>query len=100
MPISRADFLQTSFEKKMRGYLAAHAARQHERQFGWKNFRVLTITTDQERMQSMKEALRGLRVPRSPGASTFLFSTFSELRAGDPLAHEWGDGQGHPSRLV
>ncbi|HTW53359.1 MAG TPA: replication-relaxation family protein, partial [Stellaceae bacterium] len=46
MPISRADFLQTSFEKKMRGYLAAHAARQHERQFGWKNFRVLTITTD------------------------------------------------------
>ncbi len=66
MPISRSRFDQTSFEKKMRGYLAAHAAKQHERQFGWKNFRVLTVTTDRERMQSMKEALRRLRVPCSP----------------------------------
>src|SRR5260370_5753178 len=52
MPISRADFTQTSFEKKMRAYLTAHAATQHERQFGWKTFRVLTVTTDRQRMQS------------------------------------------------
>ena len=100
MPISRSRFDQTSFEKKMRGYLAAHAAKQHGRQFGWKNFRVLTVTTDEERMQSMKEALKGLRVPRSLGAALFLFSTFDDLRADDPLAHAWQDGGGHPSRLI
>jgi len=60
-------------EKKMRAHLTADAARQHERQFGWKNFRVLTITTDHDRMQSMTEALPQLRVPHSPEPSLFLF---------------------------
>jgi hypothetical protein len=100
MPVRRSDPDQTSFEKKMRVYLAAHAAKQHERQFGWKNFRVLTITTDQQRVQSMKEALEGLRVPHSPGASLFLFATFDDLRASDPLAHEWHDGGVRPIRLI
>jgi Replication-relaxation len=37
MPMVRSDtFRQTSFEEKMRAYLTAHAARQHERQFGWR----------------------------------------------------------------
>jgi hypothetical protein len=100
MPVTRSRFDQTSFEKKMRGYLAAHAAKQHERQFGWRNFRVLAVTTDQERMQSMKEALDGLRVPRSPGASLFLFSTFDDLRAEDPVAHDWRDGNGQSVHLI
>jgi hypothetical protein len=100
MPITRSRFDQTSFEKKMRGYLAAHAAKQHERQFGWKNFRVLTVTTGQGRMQSMKDALEGLRVPRGPGASLFLFSTFDDLRAGDPFALDWQDGDGRAGTLV
>ena len=47
MPIGRSDFLQTSFERKMRAYLTAHAGKQHEKHFGWKTFRVLTVTTDQ-----------------------------------------------------
>ena len=54
-------------------YLTAHAAKQHERQFGWKTFRVLTVTTDQHRMQSMMEALRQLHVPNSIGAPLFFF---------------------------
>jgi DNA-binding Lrp family transcriptional regulator len=100
MPIARSRFEQTSFEKKMRAYLTAHAAKQHERQFGWKNFRVLAVTTDRERMQSMKEVLRGLRAPRSIGAALFLFSTFDDLRAGDPLSHAWTDGIGRRARLM
>jgi hypothetical protein len=100
MPIIRSRFDQTSFEKKMHAYLAAHAAKQHERQFGWKNFRVLTITTDQQRMQSMKEALAGLRVPRSIGASLFLFGTFDECRTFDPLSHAWIDGIDRRVRLM
>jgi hypothetical protein len=100
MPISRADFAQTSIERKMRAYLIAHAAKQHERQFDWKNFRVLTVTTDQQRMQSMKEALQCLRVPRSSGASLFLFSTFDDLRAGNPLEYQWQDGNDRLVRLL
>jgi len=100
MPIIRSRFDQTSFEKKMRAYLAAHGAKHHERQFGWKNFRVLTVTTDRKRMQSMKEALQGLRVSRSSAASLFLFATFDELRAGDPFAHDWRDGEGRSVHLI
>jgi hypothetical protein len=100
MPIARSDFLQTSFERKMRAYLTAHAGKQHEKHFGWKTFRVLTVTTDQHRMQSMMEALRKLRVPHSPGAPLFFFTTRDELRAADPLTLEWSDGNGHAVRLI
>ena len=98
MPIARSDFLQTSFERKMRAYLTAHAGKQHEKHFGWKTFRVLTVTTDHHRMQSMMEALRKLHIPHSPGAPLFFFTTRDELRA-DPLMHEWRDGNGRAVRL-
>jgi len=101
MPVVRADiFRQTSFEEKMRGYLTAHAAKQHERQFGWNTFRVLTITTDERRMGTMMEALRSLRVPHSLGAPLFFFATRDQLRGGDPLAHVWKDGNGRDARLA
>ncbi len=99
MPIVRSDFLQTSFERKMRVYLAAYGAKQHERHFGWKNFRVLTITTDQHRMQSMMNALRELRAVHNPGSSLFFFATRHELSGIDPLAHDWRDGNGRPVHL-
>jgi hypothetical protein len=100
MPVRRSDPEQTSFEGKLRVYLAAHAAKQHERQFGWKNFRVLTVTTDRHRVQTMKEALQQLRVPRSVGPSLFLFATYGDLRAADPFVNEWQDGNGRPARLL
>jgi hypothetical protein len=84
----------------MRAYLTAHAAKQHEKHFGWKTFRVLTVTTDQHRMQSMMQALRKLYVPNSLGAPLFLFATRNELRASDPLAHEWRDDTGRALRLT
>ena len=86
MPVVRSDVLrQTSFEEKMRAYLTAHAAKQHERQFGWNTFRVLTVTTDDRRARTMTEALRKLRVPHSLGAALFLFATRDGLCVGDPL---------------
>jgi hypothetical protein len=100
MPVSRSDPDQTSFAGKMRVYLAAHAAKQHERQFGWKNFRVLVVTTDRQRVGSMVNALQQLRVPRSPGPSLFLFATLGDLRATDPFAHRWSDGQGRGVALI
>ena len=100
MPVARNNILQTSFERKMRAYLTACAAKQHGLLFGWKSFRVLTITTDHHRSQSMMEALRQLHVPHSPGPSLFFFATRDELHAGDPLAHVWRDGNGHEVCLM
>jgi hypothetical protein len=73
MPISRSDFGKTSLERKMRAYLAAHAGKQHEQHFGWKNFRVLTVTTDEQRIRSMQDGLRQLNIPGSLGVSLFFF---------------------------
>jgi Replication-relaxation len=100
MPIVRANFAQTSFERKMRAYLAAHAARQHEQQFGWKTFRVLTITTDRVRMKSMIEAARRLRAPNGPGASLFFFAVKDALTLADPLSLDWHTGDGRSVRLL
>jgi hypothetical protein len=100
MPIVRNDPMQTSFEQKMRAYLIAHAAKLHERHFGWNTFRVLTITTDDRRMRSMREASRRLRVPHSLGAPLFYFATRWELAHNDPLTHLWCDGNGRDARLI
>jgi hypothetical protein len=101
MPVVRSDiFKQTSFEEKMRAYLTAHAAKHHERQFGWNTFRVLTVTTDDRRKQTMMEALRQLHVAHSPGASLFFFATCDELRGTDALAHGWHDGNGREVPLM
>ena len=100
MPVARHDLRQTSLERKMRGYLAAHAAKQHERRFGWKTFRVLTVTTDWQRARSATETLRQIRVAHSPGPSLFLFATRSELLGIDPLSHAWHDGNGRDVRLI
>ncbi|MGO9005513.1 MAG: replication-relaxation family protein [Beijerinckiaceae bacterium] len=100
MPVVRSDIGQTSFQRKMRAYLTTQAAKLHERHFGWKTFRVLTVTTDHSRMQSMQEALRRLHVAGSSGASLFYFATRDELGANTPLTHAWRDGNGREVRLI
>lgn len=99
MPISRSDFRQTSFERKMQAYLTAHSQGQHAQQFGWKTFRVLVVTTDHQRTLSMVETLRRLDMPQSPGPSLFLFSLANELQRNDLLTHFWRDGSGRATRL-
>jgi hypothetical protein len=100
MPITRSDISQTSFERKMRGYLTAYAGRQHEQHFGWKAFRVLTVTTDQDRLGSMVDALRRLQVPQSPGPSLFWFGLRQELNRGNPIEFAWRDGGGQTHHIV
>jgi hypothetical protein len=98
MPVRRSDPEQTSFEGKMRVYLAAHALKQHERQFGWKNFRVLALTTDPRRLHSMMDTARHLRM-NGTTPSLFLYATFDDLRTRDPLAHRWLDSVGNGTHL-
>jgi hypothetical protein len=100
MPIVRADLKQTSFARKMLAYLTVHAERQHELRYKWKAFRVLTVTSDPQRMQSMMEALRSLNVANGSGASLFFFALRDQLRSSDPLAHAWRDGNGRRINLT
>jgi DNA-binding Lrp family transcriptional regulator len=100
MPVVRSNFLQTSFEKKIRAYLTAHAGKLHERQFGWKAFRVLTITTDPQRMTSMMEAAKSARVSHSPGGGLFFFATRAQLREANQFLQGWTDGNGRVIHLT
>jgi DNA-binding Lrp family transcriptional regulator len=100
MPITRADIDRTSLERKMRGYLAAHATRQHERRFGWRTFRVLTVITDQQRAKSAREALRSIRAPNGPGPALFFFATRSDLIGADVLTCDWNDGNDRSVHLI
>jgi len=84
----------------MRVYLAAHAARQHERQFGWKNFRVLAVTNASSRISAMLKAWRGLRAAHASSAPLFLFTTFDDLRATTPLTVDWLDATGGGVSLI
>lgn len=99
MPITRSDSRQTSFARKMRAYLAAHAAKLHEYRFGWKTFRVLTVTTEQSRLRSMIEALRTFPASAA-GAELFWFALRAELAASDPLRYAWRDGADRTHSLL
>ena len=83
----------------MHAYLTAHASKQHERHFGWKTFRVLTVTTDDQRVHSMQEKLRELEIPNTIGASLFLFAIASQLATSDPLSLTWRDGNNRDVRI-
>jgi hypothetical protein len=100
MPILRSDLRQTSFARKMRGYLAAYAEGQHVSRFGWKAFRVLTVTTDDQRLRSMQGGLRRINVPGSPGSELFFFTTRDAMRESGPFACRWHCGTGAPIQLV
>ncbi len=102
MPVRRSDPEQTSIERKMRVYLAAHAAKQHREQFGWANFRALIVTTDQHRIGSMIDALRRLRVSRGVGPALFLFNTFetSPQRRPAPMRMARRKSANHKSDLI
>src|SRR5215213_10212110 len=94
MPVFRSDLEQTSIARKMQVYLAAHAAKQHQREFAWANFRVLFVTTNEERIETMIEASCQSPARRCGArASLFWFSTFAGTKdAADLLSLQWHDG--------
>lgn len=100
MPVTRSDPSETSFAMKMRAYVAVHSTGLHKQHFGWKTFRVLTVTTDDRRIASMVDALRHLPKPSGLGAALFLFTTQDRLRADNALNGIWRDGNGRTTALI
>ncbi len=99
MPVMRSHPRQTSFHQKVLAYLAgAGAANTHGKRFGIGNFRVLTITTSQERIATMLEAVR--HATKGSGSNQFLFTDRATLlRCPDVLKLEWISGKGERVRL-
>ncbi len=90
MPIVRTNLSQTSFYRKLLAYQAAWSQGLHRSQCGIHRFRVLTVTTSAERVESMIAACSQLK----SGHGLFLFCDWSALQHhGDMLSAPWQTGR-------
>ena len=86
MPVMRSNLDQSSFRRKMLAYQATWAQNLHRTQLGWQRFRVLTVTTSPDRLDTMRAACRALR----RGHGLFLFADIVALRKClNVRSHEW-----------
>ncbi len=98
MPIVRKALEQTSMLRKLLTYDAAWRAKFQERAFGWKNFRVLIITSDATRAETIRRAVASLNSGR--GSELFLITHAAHLDAVGVLTDPWRDGKGRSVSLV
>jgi hypothetical protein len=104
MPIKRRtrsgdlDLDKTSIVRKFLAYIQGFIEQMHERQFGWKAFRILFITTTAQRADNMRKALQELTTAKHI-RRIFYFATIDAL-ATDILTHQWIEGNGEPQLLI
>lgn len=91
MPIVRAELEQTSIQRKLLAYDAAWRMKTHERLFGWRNFRVLIVTSDAVRARNIRCAIAKLNSGR--GSDLFLVTHASALSPASALTSAWRDGR-------
>lgn len=82
MPIIRKNFARTSFYRKLVAYEATWVRGIHKRRWGIPRFRVLTVTTSEERVASMASACSKLK----RGHGLFLFIDEASLKSASTLA--------------
>lgn len=98
MPVERSDLGQSSILRKFLAYSALWRAKLHTQAFGWRNFRVLVVTGNQERAGHMRDVLK--RSNGSDGSPLFWFADREALYARNTLMHEWIDGGGNTQKLL
>ena len=82
MPVMRQGLSQSSFHRKLIAYEATWTQGIHRSRFDFHRFRVLTVTTSSERVQSLVEVCRQLE----RGRGLFLFTHAAALaESGDLL---------------
>lgn len=89
MPILRKGLGQTSFLRKLLCYRETWRQGLHKTHLGIPNFRVLTVTTNRQRVEHLAEACRSLG---GGGARLFLFMDKEGPSRGDILGQEWVNG--------
>jgi len=91
MPVIRKNPDQTSFHRKLVGYEATWLQSIHEKHFGFRRFRVLTVTTNAARVKSLVAACSKLK----SGHGLFLFADRTILdKLGGIFSATWQTGRG------
>jgi hypothetical protein len=96
MPVTRRGLGQTSFRRKLLGYRETWRQGLHRTHLGIPNFRVLTVTTNEERRQHLVAACRSLGSSRR----LFLFADQQAPGRGGILRDDWQNGHGEVVRLI
>lgn len=98
MPVTRKSLSQTSFYRKLVAYEATWTQAIHEKIFGFHRFRVLTVTTSQERVKSLVDACSRLNT----GRGLFLFADHTILeKPAEILSQIWHTVRsGQPATLL
>ena len=78
---------KSSFRKKLLGYYNAWLQKKHTDVWGFKSFRVLTITPSDKRLANMLKAQRD--VTHDSASGLFLYTTPERLAAHGPFAPAW-----------
>jgi hypothetical protein len=78
---------KSSFRRKLLGYFRAWQDRRHADVWGFKSFRVLTVTTSEKRIENMLAAQR--EITKDCPAGLFLYSTPERLVQHGALGPAW-----------
>jgi len=98
MPIERFDLRQTSILRKLLAYQTMWKSKVHQSHFGWRNFRVLFVTTSMERVENMIASMNGHG--QTQGSPLFLFADKHDLYDGDVLDSHWLDSYNNKQQLL
>jgi hypothetical protein len=97
MPVARKGLLQSSFRRKLLAYQETWRQGLHRTHLGIPNFRVLTVTTSEERVKRFVAACHSLL---GGGSRLFLFTGRERLGDRDILKHKWTNGRGERVGLL
>ena len=89
---------KSSFRRKLVGYYHLWQQGRHTDRWGFKSFRVLTITPSEKRLENMIAAQK--EIVGSSGLNLFLFSTPDRLSDTSPLGPVWVSGRGDVVGLI
>ena len=89
---------KSSFRRKLLGYYQLWKEGLHTKQWGFKAFRVLTVTPSEKRIENMLAVQR--EIVGEQGSNLFLFTTPKRLAEKSPLADVWITGKGAVTALL
>jgi hypothetical protein len=89
---------KSSFRRKLLGYYQLWREGLHTSQWGFKAFRVLTVTPSEKRIENMIAVQK--EIVGEQGSNLFLFTTPTRLAEKSPLADVWVTGKGAPAALL
>jgi Replication-relaxation len=89
---------KSSFRRKLMGYYHLWKQGLHTDRWGFKSFRLLTVTPSEKRIENMIAVQR--EIVGDQGSNLFLFSTPKRLQEKSPLADVWVSGKGETVSLL